>query len=86
VLKLETHLLEWVVGLDEQVKVLPINKNDILMLTAGTTTTVGLPVAVKKNVVELKLKMPICADKGDRIVISRRIGQRWRLVGYGIIN
>lgn len=86
VIKLETHLLEWVVGLDEQVKVQPINKNDILMLTAGTTTTVGLPVAVKKNVVELKLKMPVCADKGDRIVISRRIGQRWRLVGYGIVN
>jgi len=31
------------------------------------------------------LKLPICADKGERVAISRRIGARWRLIGYGII-
>ncbi len=85
-IKIKVHLLDWVVGLEEKVKVQSINTRDILMLTSGTTTTVGMPTNTKKGIVELKLKMPICADKGDRLVISRRIEQRWRLVGYGMIQ
>ena len=85
-IKIEVHLLDWVVGLEEKVKVQSVNTRDIFMLTSGTTTTVGIPTKAKKGIAELKLKMPICADKGDRVVLSRRIEQRWRLVGYGIIQ
>ena len=83
---MEVHLLERVVGLEKEVKVEPITVKDILMLTSGTTTTVGMPTSIKKDLVQLKLKLPICAEKNDRIVISRRIGQRWRLIGYGVLQ
>ncbi|MGM5488942.1 MAG: hypothetical protein ACQESG_08435, partial [Nanobdellota archaeon] len=33
-----------------------------------------------------KLKLPICAQVGSRITISRRLGNRFRLIGYGIIQ
>ncbi|MBO7518999.1 MAG: hypothetical protein J6T31_07795, partial [Methanobrevibacter sp.] len=26
------------------------------------------------------------ADKGDRVALSRRVGARWRLIGFGIIQ
>jgi translation initiation factor 2 subunit 3 len=34
----------------------------------------------------VNLKLPVCADKGTRVAISRRIEGRWRLIGYGIIG
>ena len=32
------------------------------------------------------LKLPVCASPGDRVALSRRVGARWRLIGYGIIK
>ena len=34
----------------------------------------------------LELRLPICVDTGERVSLSRRIGSRWRLIGYGIIQ
>lgn len=85
-IKLEVHLLEKVVGMEEEIAVTPLTRSDLLMLTLGTTTTIGAPLNIKKNLAEIKLKSPLCAEKGERVVISRRIGQRWRLIGYGIVQ
>jgi len=30
--------------------------------------------------------LPVCASPGDRVALSRRVGARWRLIGYGIIK
>ena len=43
-------------------------------------------IVVKGNKIEMSLKIPICTDKGDRVVISRQIQGRWRLIGYGILS
>ncbi len=32
-----------------------------------------------------KLKLPVCADIGSKVTLSRRIGTRFRLIGYGLI-
>ena len=45
----------------------------------------GVVTATKKNTVKVNLKLPVCASPGDRIALSRRVGARWRLIGYGII-
>lgn len=34
----------------------------------------------------VNLKLPVCADSGDRLALSRRVGARWRLIGFGIIQ
>ena len=36
--------------------------------------------------VDVTLKLPVCASPGDRVALSRRVGARWRLIGYGIIK
>jgi len=41
---------------------------------------------LKKNLVKCKLKLPVCASAGNNVTISRRIGNRFRLIGYGIIK
>jgi translation initiation factor 2 subunit 3 len=83
---LETHLLERVVGSKEELKVDPMRQGEALMLNVNAASTVGVAIDVSKNIVKCKLKLPVCADKGARVTVSRLIGSRFRLIGYGIIK
>lgn len=85
-LKLEVHLLERVVGTKEDLKVDPIKLLEPLMLNVNSAATVGVVNKLEKGFIFCKLKIPVCADKGARITMSRRIGNRFRLIGYGIIK
>jgi translation initiation factor 2 subunit 3 len=82
---MRTELLDRVVGTKEEREVSPIKIKEPLMINCGTTTTIGVVTKVKKNI-SVTLKLPICADKGDRVALSRRVGARWRLIGFGIIQ
>lgn len=85
-LTLDVKLLERVVGSKEELKVDPLKTNEILMLTVNSAATVGITKEISKNKIKCSLKKPICASKGDRVTMSRRIGTRFRLIGYGIIS
>ena len=84
--KMEANLLDRVVGTKEERDVAPIKLKEPLMINCGTTTTIGVVTSTKKNDVEVTLKLPVCASPGDRVALSRRVGARWRLIGYGIIK
>ena len=64
----------------------PIKIKEPLMINCGTTTTIGVVTSTKKNDVDVTLKLPVCASPGDRVALSRRVGARWRLIGFGIIK
>ena len=85
-LTLEVHLLERVVGTKEDLVVEPIKKAEPLMLNCNSAATVGIVTELGKDEVGCTLKLPICAKSGSRVTISRRIGSRFRLIGYGIIK
>lgn len=85
-LSLEIHLLERVVGLAEELEVKPLVTGEQIMLNAGTATTIGTITSARKEVAEVRLKLPVCADPGSRTAMSRRVGGRWRLIGHGIIG
>jgi translation initiation factor 2 subunit 3 len=57
-----------------------------IVVSSGTATSVGVIVKLKGKDVTLKLKRPICAEKKSKIAITRRLGQRWRLAGFGILK
>src|SRR3989344_1777406 len=83
---LETFLLERVVGTKEETEVKPLAKGEVLMLNCNSAATVGVVVDPSKKNTVCVLKKPICASPGDRITISRRVGDRFRLIGYGILK
>jgi translation initiation factor 2 subunit 3 len=83
---LEVHLLERVVGAKDELKVDPIKLNEILMLNVNSAATVGFVNNIGKNHVKCKLKLPVCAELNSKVTISRRIGTRFRLIGYGVIK
>ena len=55
------------------------------MLNVYSAATVGMITQLGKDKIECQLKLPVCAEKGARVTISRRMGTRFRLIGYGII-
>lgn len=85
-LSLETHLLERVVGTEEELQVEEIRTNEPLMISVGTSTTVGVVTSAREEIAEMSLKIPVAVQGGLRAAISRRIGGRWRLIGYGIVQ
>ncbi len=85
-IEIEYHLFKNVVGTKEEVKVQPITKNEMLMLTIGSNLTIGSVSSLNKDVIEVKLRRPVVAWKKLRVAISRRIAGRWRLIGWGLIN
>jgi translation initiation factor 2 subunit 3 len=80
------QLLERVVGVTDESSVEPIHSSEPLMLNVGTATTVGVVSSAREGgIVQVQLKRPVCAEKGERVAVSRRIGARWRLIGVGTI-
>lgn len=83
---LEPHLLERVVGTREEVNVEPIKMAEPLMLNVNAAATVGVVDQLGKNKIHVNLKLPVCAEENSRVTISRMVGTRFRLIGYGIIK
>ncbi len=84
-LTIKPQLLERVVGTKEDLKVDPIKKMENLMLNVNAAATLGTVIELKKDAIHVKLRIPVCASKEDRLTISRMIGNRWRLIGIGSI-
>ncbi|MEI6796939.1 MAG: translation initiation factor IF-2 subunit gamma [Methanomassiliicoccales archaeon] len=83
---MSTHLLDRVVGTADDLAVEAIKTNEPLMLSVGTATTVGVVSSARSGDAEVVLKIPVCAEKNQRVAISRKISGKWRLIGYGIIK
>lgn len=83
-LNLDINLLPRLVGVKDEVDVKPIAKDESLVLSVASAITLGVVANPKSGGITLKL--PVCAEAGDKVAISRRFGARWRLIGYGIIK
>jgi translation initiation factor 2 subunit 3 len=81
---IDTYLFDTAVGTQEPVKVDPIKKNEHLRINIGTLATTALVTNTKENKIEINLKKPVCIIQSSRVALSRKIGERWRLIGSGI--
>jgi len=84
-LEMDIHLLKRVVGTAEELEVKPLVTGETLMINAGTAATIGTISSARGSNVEVRLKLPVCAEIGSRVAVSRRVAGRWRLIGYGVI-
>lgn len=83
--ELEPHLLERVVGAKDELVVEPVKEREFLMLNVNSSATVGVVDKISKGKFHAVLRIPVCCNKEDRITISRKLGDRWRLIGWGKI-
>lgn len=77
------HLMERLVGTEEEEEIQPIKTGDVLMMTACVSRTIGEVTSATSKRVEAELKRPLCIEKDHKIAISRQTRRRWRLIGWG---
>lgn len=85
-LVLEVTLFEKVVGTKELLPVAKIKSNEALVLNVATTVTSGIVTSARDDTIEVVLRKPVCAEANSNVAISRKIGEGWRLIGYGKIK
>ena len=81
---IDTQLFDTAVGTPELVKVDPIKMNEQLRLNIGTAAVLATTKSVRDSKVEVKFRRPVCVLEKSRIAISRKIVDRWRLIGAGV--
>ncbi len=69
-----------------QTKVQKLTKNELIMVNIGSTCTGGRVLAVKNDLAKILLNLPACTEVGEKIALSRRVDNHWRLIGWGKIN
>lgn len=69
-----------------QTKVQKLAKNELIMVNIGSTCTGGRVLAVKNDLAKILLNLPACTEVGEKIALSRRVDNHWRLIGWGKIN
>ena len=84
-LELEVHLMERVVGLPKELEVKPLTTGELLMVNVGAASRIGTITSARSGKASVALKMPVCAERGSKAAISRRVANRWRLIGFGTI-
>lgn len=67
-------------------KVQRLAKAETLMVNIGSTCTGGKVLAVKSDMAKILLNKPTCTEIGEKIALSRRIDNHWRLIGWGKIT
>lgn len=85
-LTLAVDLFDYVIGIEGQHKISQIKTGDILMITAAIAKTVGTVTSATKDRIDVKLKLPVVAEKNDRVAIASQIGGRWHLMGSGLVQ
>ena len=86
VAQLEVNLFDSAVGTMNDVKVTPIQTGESLRLNIGTAPVLAKVSKIKSGKIEVQLKRPVCLFDNSNVAISRRIEDRWRLIGAGVIG
>ena len=82
----EVALFERAVGTEQLVPVDKIKTNEPLVLNVGTAVTSGVVTSARGDIIDVGLKKPVCPMPGFKIAVSRRIGDSWRLIGFGSLK
>ncbi len=83
---LDLSLFDTAVGLAELVKVDRVRPGENLRLNLGTAFSQAVVTSARGDVIEVDLKKPVTIEAGMRAAVSRRIAERWRLIGSGILK
>ncbi len=64
----------------------PFREGELMAAAIGTMPAAVIVSSYRGDVLELRTKKPVVVEEGMKIAISRKIGNRWRLTGYGVVT
>jgi len=80
------NLFDSAVGSADETKVAPIKLGESLRINFGTAPVLSKVTKLKSEHIEVELRRPVCIFDSSSVAISRRIADRWRLIGAGTIG
>jgi len=83
--KIEVNLFDTAVGTSDEIKVSSVQTSESLRLSIGTAPLLSKVTSVRGKTVEIQFKRPVCLFENSKVAISRRIAERWRLIGAGVV-
>jgi translation initiation factor 2 subunit 3 len=83
--KLEVNLFDTAVGSAGEIKVSSVQVGESLRLSIGTAPILSKVTSVIGGKIEVQLKRPVCLFEKGKVALSRRIAERWRLIGAGVV-
>ncbi len=82
----EVELFEYVVGTDQTIKVEPLRKGEMIQVILGPAPRPAVVRDIKDGIATIELAREAVAEEGRRLTISRKISDRRRLIGYGVVK
>jgi len=82
-LNIELHIIDRLL-VDDLKKSLTVKEP--VIVTAGTGMVVGVVTSVKGDIIRFMLKSPVVVEEDQKVSLSRRSINGWRLYGYGFIR
>lgn len=61
----------------------PLKMGEPIVVNSHTATNVGVIMSLAKGIATVKMKKTSLIEAKTKVALSRRIGQRWRLAGWG---
>jgi translation initiation factor 2 subunit 3 len=83
--KLEINLFDTAVGSADEIKVSSVQVGESLRLSVGTAPVLSKVTSVRGERIDIQFRRPVCLFEKGRVAISRRIQERWRLIGAGVV-
>lgn len=83
--KLEVNLFDTAVGSADEIKVSSVQVGESLRLSIGTAPILSKVTSVRGEKIEVQFKRPVCLFEKGKVALSRRIAERWRLIGAGVV-
>lgn len=80
------RMFEKIIGTKVEIKNYPLRRNESVLITIGTASSLGIIDSVQDNEAEIILSKPIAMPKGERVAILREVDREFRLVGYGELD
>ncbi|XP_009766767.1 eukaryotic translation initiation factor 2 subunit gamma-like [Nicotiana tabacum] len=71
---------------ESEMQVSNLVKGEVLMLNILSMATGAQVIKARNNSAKLQLTAPVCTGIGEKVVLSRRVGGHWRLIGWGEIE
>ena len=71
----------------EETRIQQLKVGEVLLVNIGSTTTGGKITVLGEETAFVQLLNPVCTEIGEKVALSRKIQNNWRLIGWGnIIN
>jgi len=83
-LSLEFHRIEK--PGDEALKELSFKPKDVVMVHVGSAAVMGIVKGFHGDRLDIMLRKAVSAEEDSKVVITKQVNNRWRIVGYGILK